>query len=176
MGRTVPVSNTQAPGNFVTGALWNAGPAASNTFLTTVPMAILYQNTVQALTNNNWTSITFDSSILDTDSQHSNVTNPSRFTCQVPGVYEFSGGASFASSATGIRGATWAKNGTILSPGVTSLTAPVSGNTTSVTMPLFAMSLSVGDYVEMQLYQSAGSLNTNNGQYSCAMIARWVHS
>lgn len=177
MPRTVPVSATKNAGDLITGALWNAGPAASNTFLTTVPLAVAYQTASQNITNGTWTMIALDSTLVDTDSQHSNSVNNTRFTCQVAGWYSVSGAVSFNTNATGARGAAIFKNGsalTITSGGLTAASnvihiAPIS----EVLVPL-----NIGDYVELAGWQSSGgTITTANGtQYDSCLYARWDHS
>lgn len=177
MARTVPVSSLQAPGNFITGALWNAGPAASNTFLTTLPTAEVYQTVTQTIATGTWTAITQDSTILDTDSQHSNSTNNSRFTCQIAGWYSVSGAVGFNTNSTGARGASIYKNGAVLPTGSGAVTA-TSNAIHVATAGRVLVQLGVGDYVEMYGWQnSGGNLGTaTGGQYNSYLYVEWEHA
>jgi len=176
--RTVPVSANQAPGNLVTGALWNAGPAASNSFLTAVPAASVYQIATQSIPSGIWAPVNYDGSNLDTDNQHSNSVNNTRITAQVAGWYMLAGCGAFASSSTSARGVKFAKNGTVIQ-GTTTFAPPVStGNATAypaVSMPVF---LNVGDYVELYVSQSTGSpLNTfTSSDITSTFTLFWLHS
>lgn len=177
MARTVPVSSSQAPGNFITGALWNAGPAASNTFLTTVPMAVVYQTASQNLTIATWTAIAQDSTLLDTDSQHSNSVNNSRLVAQIAGWYSVSGAVAFSTNTAGSRGAGIYKNGAVLTNASGIITAASNVTHVAVTGEV-PVQMSVGDYVELYGWQNAsGTLATNVGvQYDSYLYFRWEHA
>lgn len=176
MARTVPVSSLQAPGNFITGALWNAGPAASNTFLTTVPTAEVYQSVSQNIPNGAFTAVTMDSSILDTDGQHSNSVNPSRVVCQVAGWYSVSGAIGYLTNATGARGAVIYKNGAALTQSTGTITA-ASNALHVATAGEFLVQLAVGDYVELYAWQnSGGALGTAGSGYYPFLYVRWDHA
>lgn len=176
MTRTVPVSSTQNAGGLITGALWNAGPAASNTFLTAVPTLEVYQASVQTITNATWTAISQDSTILDTDGQHSNSVNNSRFICQVVGWYSASGAVGFASNSTGSRGAGIYKNGSPLTQASGVITAASNANHVAVAGELL-VSMNIGDYLELVGWQnSGGNLNTiTTAQYASYLYVRWDH-
>jgi hypothetical protein len=174
MPRTVPVSAIQAPGNLVTGALWNAGPAASNTFLTTPPIFEGYQGTSQSLTINTLTPINLDNSVLDTDGQHSNVTNNSRFICQVAGWYWVYGIVAFAANSSGARVATIAKNGTAIAY-TQEWEVPISGNPTTASTGTLVQ-LAINDYLELWGYQTAGTLSTFTGGPQSSLLVGWWHS
>lgn len=175
--RTVPVSATQSPGNLITGALWNAGPAASNTFLTTVPLAVVSQATTQSFTSGTAAALTYDSTQLDTDGMHSNVTNNSRLTCQVAGWYFVKAGAVWAANATGARVIQIYKNGVAWTYSWnTSLAVESfydSGNETSA-----LVQLAVGDYVEAWAQEhSGGALSTAVvSTIASNMQCMWMHS
>lgn len=176
MPRTVPVSATKNAGDLITGALWNAGPAASNTFLTTVPMAEVYQTIAQNLATGTFTAITMDSTILDTDGQHSNSTNNSRVVCQVAGWYSVSGGIGFVTNATGARGAVIYKNGSPLTQATGNIVAASNAVHVS-TAGEFLVQLAVGDYVELYGWQnSGGALSTAGSGYYPYLCVRWDHA
>ena len=176
MTRTVPVSSIQNAGGLITGALWNAGPAASNTFLTGVPALEVYQATLQSIPNATWTAISQDGTITDTDGQHSNSVNNSRFICQVAGWYSASGAVGFASNSTGSRGAGIYKNGSPLTIASGAITAASNTNHVAVAGEVF-VTMNVGDYLELAGWQnSGGALNTiTTGQYTSYLYVRWDH-
>ena len=175
--RTVPVSATQSPGNLITGALWNAGPAASNSFLTNVPLAVVSQATPQSFTNATPAALNFDSTQLDTDGGHSNVTNNSRYVCQVAGWYFVKAGAVWASNATAGRSIQIYKNGVAWT---------YSWNTSLAVETFFdpgietaaLVQLAVGDYVEAWPQQhSGGTLSTAVvSTIASNMQCMWMHS
>lgn len=176
MTRTVPVSATKNSGDLITGALWNAGPAASNTFLTGVPIAEVYQTLAQNLANGAFTAIAMDSSIIDTDGQHSNSVNNSRVTCQVAGWYSVSGGIGYLTNATGARGAVIYKNGAALAQASGAITA-ASPALHVATAGEFLIQLAVGDYVELYGFQSSGgTLATAGSGYYPYLYVRWDHA
>lgn len=177
MTRTVPVTSTQAPGNFITGALWNAGVKALGDFLLAVPLFSGYQASAQSISSGAWTAIGIDTETLDSDGSHSNVTNNTRFTCLVPGVHVFLGMVAFASNSTGVRGSRFALNGTSVRGSQTN----VNTNTGSVwSSPCFTppLQLAIGDVVELQGFQNCGSaLSTYNGTDCTSCFgAYWISS
>lgn len=176
MARTVPVSATQNAGNLITGALWNAGPAASNTFLTGVPILEVYQTISQTIATATWVAISQDTTIADTDGQHSNSTNNSRFICQVAGWYSVSGAVGFTSNSTGSRGASIYKNGSPLILASGAITAASNTNHIAVAGEIF-VTMNVGDYLELAGWQNSGGNLTTlvGGQYGSYLYVRWDH-
>lgn len=178
MTRTVPVTSTEAPGNFITGALWNAGPKALGDFTLGLPLCFAYQTVSQSLANATWTSISLDSTgaSLDTDGGHSNVTNNSRYTCQVPGTYFILGSVTHGNNTTGTRSARIAKNGTAAqgSESYGSQGGGFLGETCFAYMPVL---MAVGDYVEVQGWQnSTAALSTVvNSEVGSNMWVFFVH-
>jgi len=142
------------------------------------PRARLRQTTLHALTNAAFTSIQFQSEDYDTVSGHDNVTNNSRYTCQVAGLYVFTGKVAFAANATGQRAMQWALNGTAVSGSQDSWPAVAAVERQFVATTYEAV-LAVNDYVELQAFQdSGGSLNTSvaTAGTQSLMTARWVGS
>lgn len=174
MARTVPVSAQKSPGDFITGALWNAGPKALCDWATAQPVFSGYQATVQSVATSTWTSLSIDTETLDSDGGHSNVTNTSRYTAQVAGTYLVLGFAAFVGNPTGVRGSRIALNGTSVRGSQTN----VNTNTGSVwAEPCWAVTaMNLGDYVEVQAFQnSGGALNTNNGvDCTTSLAAFWL--
>ena len=135
-----------------TGLKWVA-PAGGSSFVG----VSVYRGSAKSITNNTETSIDFDNEYFDTDGFHDNVTNNTRLT--VPsgkgGYYLITATMPWASNATGERQIILNLNGAdnfyfLTTPGAQATTNPVS----------IIKNLSVGDYVELQAYQtSGGSLN-----------------
>lgn len=176
MPRTVPVMLTEVPGNFITGALWNAQVGALGNFTIGVPFFSGYQVSTQSITNNTWTAVTLDSEYFDDDGGHSTVTNTSRYTCQVAGRYVITGTVFFSPNATGLRGSKITKNGTTVTGSTSFLAAaPSVGSTALCTIPV---QLAVGDYVEVFAWQgSGGALSTlSSADGCCVLTAQWVHN
>lgn len=126
------------------------------------PIASLRQTTPQAIANNTFTTLTFNVEDLDTANGHSTTVNTSRYTAQRAGRYMLLGGVSFAGNSTGARGGNWLKNGSNIPRGqcmYQAATAPVASQIATRTA---FVTLAVGDYVELQAFQSSGaSLNTS---------------
>ncbi|NUQ98871.1 MAG: hypothetical protein HOY79_20700 [Streptomyces sp.] len=171
----VPNPRTAVAGEFETAAYFNMFRDAVN-FLANKPMAEVYQAASQSIPNGAFTAITMDSTILDTNGQHSNTTNNSRFTCQVAGWYSVSGGIGFLTNATGARGAVIYKNGAALSQSTGTITA-ASPAIHVATAGDFLVQLAVGDYVELFGFQSSGgALGTAGSGYYPYLYVRWDHA
>lgn len=159
MTRTVPVAATQAPGNFITSALWNAGVKGLSDYITAVPRFKGYSLSAQAITTGGSGSpnaVALDSSLLDSDGGHSNTTNNSRYVAQVAGLYLVIGTAPFVANTTGYRGAAIDVNGA--QPNSSAVQSP--GGSVSVTWVVqvsIVAPLNVGDYVELQAWQNSGA-------------------
>lgn len=147
-------------------------------FLMAPPRAKMRQTSTQNLSTATWTSITFTTEDYDTDPSgaggHSNSSNTSRYTAVYAGWYLVSGGVTFAANATGIRAARWAVNGSALD-GTQATGQPVSGLPHSVAARAEAVYLNVGDYVELQGYQSSGGVlaTVSSGDSQSSMTVRW---
>lgn len=175
-GLAVPTPANEVPGNFITGALWNSNVYNGLTFLLNRPLCSVWQNAAQSIPNASNTPIQFDSTNLDTYGGHSNVTNSSRYTAQVPGWYWVYGNISYSTASAGIRTAAITKNGSTVSGGFGSNNGNSAYYTTvSAAVPVL---MAVGDYVETVAYQSSGAaLNSavGSGQGS-GMVVWWIHA
>lgn len=74
-----------------------------NWFASDKPMCRVYRTTTQVITNSSNTALTFDAEEFDTASMHSTVTNTSRITIPVTGIYQIGGNVLWEGSATGAR-------------------------------------------------------------------------
>lgn len=134
------------------------------------------QGTSQTIPSGAWTSINFTAEQLDNYNGHSTSTNPSRYVCQRPGVYFVHGLAALndPSGATGYRTSRLLVNGTTAYAGTSTVAA--SGTTAgSGTAATAHIRLAVGDYVELQSFQSQGSaLAVKSGQSDASrLICLW---
>ncbi|WP_329143419.1 hypothetical protein OIU91_05875 [Streptomyces sp. NBC_01456] len=174
MGRIVPVSASVSPGQFITGALWNAQLKALNDFTTGVPVFAGYQGTVQSVSTGTFTPLTIDTEVIDSDGGHSTTTNTSRYTATVPGTYLVLGTAAWAANATGYRRTSIALNGTRVpgsSVGSDATTSVLAGNSTSTIVVLNGTT----DYVEVHASQSTGSaLNTSVTDFAPSLRVIWL--
>lgn len=142
------------------------------------PEAVLYQATAQSMTNGNWTTLTYDGSLSDSYNGHSNSTNPSRYTAQIAGFYMICGVVCTTANANGSRGVRLAKNGAVQTGSATFGVTNTTGDQYAISTPAWLLQMSVGDYVEVQGFQSSGApLNTNVGSADVrsAMTVLWVH-
>lgn len=143
------------------------------------PMADLLQIVAQSLTTATFTSLTFTSAAVDQDylggTGHSNSTNTSRYTANYAGWYEISGGPAFAVNATGNRGCRWAINGAAVT-GTYVFVGAIATLDEAIPARTRMVYLNVGDYVELQGYQSSGgALNTSVFvEALSSMMVRWV--
>lgn len=177
MARTVPVMATEVPGNFVTGALWNAQVGGLGNFTLAPPRFKGYQTSNQSIaTGQTDVAVLLDSEEYDSESGHSTTTNTSRYTVQVAGTYRITATASFAGNATGNRKLGILVNGVNIrgggnqGPGITtnSWAATVSAE----------VALLVGDYVEMGVWQTSGAALATNasagGNLTPVLSAHWI--
>jgi len=173
---SVPAPPVRAAGSRVTAGIYGSDVTDDVNFLTNVPLFQGYQSAAQSIPNTSLTAIAIDTTVTDTYTGHSNVTNNSRYTCQTgtPGWYLVIVSLGLAANATGSRLIEIHKNGAaikLFQSGTdcshTDITAAFQGIT--------LVQLAAGDYVEGYAYQtSGGALNTvptNTG-----MSIFWIHA
>lgn len=176
---TVPSFRTWNVGEIVTAAFLNTNVRDAGNFFVAPPIVEVFQAVAQSLGNAAFTALTFDSSSVDTDGGHSNVTNNSRYVGKTAGYFLFSGGANFAGNATGGRGTLWAKNGTAINQSQLMMFAGTAAVTLGiVARPKIIQLNGTTDYVELQAFQSSGgALNTSvAGQDGATLVGKWIHS
>jgi len=176
VARTVPTSATASPGQFITGALWNAQVKATTDFLTGVPVCSVYASSVQSMPgSNSMTALAFDTEVLDSDGGHSTVTNTSRYTATVPGTYLVIGAVSWVSNTTGDRRIQIGLNGSGVVGSAASfdpVNAVICAHQTQALVPMNGTT----DYVEVMVAQASGtSLSTSaGGAFSPSMRVIWI--
>lgn len=127
--------------------------------------ARVYSSSAQSISNSSETAINLDSERYDYGSFHDTVTNNTRLTAPVAGIYHISGSLQYAVNGTGVRVVYIRLNGTT---DIAAQTAP-SSSASSIGMSLDTLYyLNAGDYVELTAYQtSGGNLNVNSsGNYT----------
>lgn len=125
----------------------------------TPPMCKARGTTDQTISTATWTPVTWDSEDYDSDAMHSTSTNTDRVLMNLAGRYRISAGVSFASNATGLRGARLVKSdGTTDVVLAEELRAATNGDDTSfVLTATYEMDeADVGDWVRLDVYQSSG--------------------
>lgn len=124
-------------------------------FLLAKPIAQMRQTVSQNITTSTFTAITFTTEDVDTEDGHSTSSNNSRYTAVEEAWYWVKGAVAFESNATGRRLARWTKNGTEINGSRHEL-ATVNGGESIIPARPILVSLSAGDYVELQGWQSSG--------------------
>ena len=119
--------------------------------------ARVYNDASEVIPNGGWHAVSFNSERWDTDNIHDNSTNNSRLTCKTAGLYVITFNGEFPGAASGRAVARILLNGAtvicMMSNLLTSL-GPIRMNPSTV------YTLSINDYVEVQVYQeSGGDLN-----------------
>ncbi|MFF4403845.1 hypothetical protein [Streptomyces sp. NPDC001404] len=175
MARTVPSAATVVPGQYVSGALWNANVQALSSFITGPPVFSGYQATSQSIANATFTSLTIDTTIVDSDGGHSNTTNPSRYTATVPGTYLVIGTVGWSGTANGYRRIRLMLNGNPIigtAVGSDAVNAVLSGQCTSTIVAMNGTT----DYVEVQGGQSSGGALATyvSSDFSCSLRVYWL--
>jgi len=147
------------------------------------PVVRIVQATAQSIANNTTdTSVTFGagSTDIDTHSFHSEVTNNTRITPLIAGIYRFTGTIVYAAvGAAGVfLAANLAKNGTPIAPR-TRLSLNASSQQRSVSIDAIYVSMNGStDYCELQTVQSTGGalLTTVGSPYASVFNAEYVRS
>lgn len=125
----------------------------------TKPSFIVRQTVAQAFLNSTTTVVTFDVEDEDTHSGHSLVSNTSRYTIPIAGVWFFSGSIAYATNAAGTRGVKFLKNAAGVGGRHYMMAAPNGGSDVSTSRHLRA---AVNDFIEVAGIQtSGGTLNTS---------------
>ncbi|MEU5596701.1 hypothetical protein [Streptomyces sp. NPDC020298] len=180
MARTVPAIASESPGNFLTGALWNANIKAMGDWLlgsasNGVPRFRGYQGTTQSLADNTWTSLNLDTEVFDSDNGHSTSSNTSRYVVQVAGTYAITGAAAFAANATGNRAARITVNGASIAGSFVKGLAATASHSSGIATSAQAV-CAVGDYIEVMGLQTSGAaLNTSAASdVACSLGVWWI--
>lgn len=170
----VPVLASEAANNNFTEALARAGIYNTGTFLLNPPLFVGTQTTTQSVTTGSWTVLSLNSTQVDSYGGHSNVTNNSRYTAQVGGLYQVCGVSAFATNTSGVRGTRLQVNGNVVQ-GTAQMMLPAPSSGTALATPVRTVRLNAGDYIEVAGWQSSGgSLSTIvAADVACALWVVW---
>jgi hypothetical protein len=177
---TKPTAVQVAAGSKATSSQWNSGaPYTMWRFLDVVkPVCLAINTAAQSIPTGTTplTAISFDTEAIDTDGQHSTVTNPSRVTIgNTLGWYRCTGTYFNSTNVSGKRiGAAIALNNTALVPetiGYATGTASFS-----VTVVALVQATLSTDYVELQVFQETGvAANTSfTSPFRCCLLVEYV--
>jgi hypothetical protein len=144
-----------------TGLKWATPSSGTAAFVG----AKVYKSANQSIPNATWTTLTFNSESFDTDGFHDTSSNTSRMT--IPsgkgGKYLVQWQATWDPNATGSRNTKIILNGNTVAYGTWSMALTGAGDST-IHANTAVLSLSVADYIEIQMGQgSGGNLNANGG-------------
>lgn len=119
------------------------------------PVCRATRNGNQSINNTTWTKIDLDGEDIDPKAMHSTVTNITRVTVPVAGVYRVYGRVQYEANATGIRGIDFYKNNSGLSLTSTYVDNLGAGTSASATNSAI-VKCAANDYIEILGYQSSG--------------------
>lgn len=129
------------------------------------PKVLAYSTVAQSLANGVNTNLTWTNTTIDFPGLSLSPAQPDRLTVKVGGFYHIVGLVAFASNSSGIRYLRVKVNGAHLVPDVLMVSAPVTGNITSLQVAV-DWPLNAGDYVQFEATQSSGvTLTTWPGFY-----------
>jgi hypothetical protein len=176
-----PVTLPAVVGGTPVSSTWGQDVNIDIGFLLNKPTGRFTQLTVQSIPDSVWTPLSFNGeSGLDNFGGHSTTTNTSRYVVQAgcAGVWAVRGVAWYTTSTGGARDMRVQVNGATVSGSAQG--ASPTPNTGPVSVAAFAqVSLAVGDYVEVALFQSSGSaLSTSlaDGTTSAVFEVEWVRA
>ncbi|PJM98136.1 hypothetical protein CG740_37265 [Streptomyces sp. CB01201] len=173
----MPAAATVAPGQFITGALWNAQVTALNNFALAAPVFFGYATTTQSIAGSNaMVALNLDTETLDADGGHSTVTNTSRYTPTVAGLYLVIGSVGWPNTVTGDRRLQIGLNGGgVIGSGASF--DPSNAVTSGMQTSAFVTCNGTTDYIEVMAAQaSGGSLVTSAGAsiFTASMRVLWI--
>lgn len=176
---TVPLPHQFAVGEAATSTNINTYYSAIS-FLENPPIATMYQANPQTIASGGEVAIALDSTSFDSYNGHSNVTNNTRYTFQVAGMYLVAGLVAWSPNATGIRAASLRLNGTtdVIASQVILQTVSTGGINCNVPTRTAVIQVNVNDYVELMGTQtSGGNLATQTGSPNqCGLSVCWLHA
>ena len=117
------------------------------------PAARVYHDSNQSIPNDTWTALNFNQEHFDTANMHNNITNNTRLTCTVAGVYHLSAIMHFASNTSFQRGIRFVMNGTDNNATKTGLADQSYPTYRDIDTD---WRFKLNEYVEVQVYQNSG--------------------
>lgn len=168
MAKTYTAVPSVSTGDVYTAANYNTYTATNVSNLIVPPMVRVAKSATQSIATITATTVTFsNAATFNTDSMHDAVINNTRLTINTPGVYSVTGGAWFATNATGTYRITsiWKNGVEVMSSNMKASAAEHRGFVTTLE------TCAAGDYFELVVYQdSGGAVNTYNHNF----MAHWV--
>lgn len=135
-------------------------PAATMEKIANPPRARVLANAAQSIPNLTFTEIQFPEQDFVYGITHDAVSNPTRFTATIDGIYQLTGAICWATNGTGVRACKWQKNGVDVPGGGSNVVAYTPGQPLVLARPTM-VALAPGDYVALLGSQSSGAaLNT----------------
>jgi hypothetical protein len=123
--------------------------------------AKVYTSVVQATADSTAEFLSPDTASFD-EGGFWDSTDPTKLTAPYDGIYQFSGYADFVADADGERSGRLYVNGAKI---VTQNQASIGGGSPTQVLVSVPIKLTAGDYVEFEVFQSAGNaLNVNAGE------------
>jgi hypothetical protein len=175
---TLPVPNPRdwSVGDLASATVLNTELRDVANFLLNPPIFVGRQSAAQSIATSTFVPITFD--VEEIDSYGGHASSQSRYTAQVAGWYHVLGIVQWAVNATGRRACGLFTNGATRVRQTECVTVTVaSGTTTNIAET--DLYLAVGDYVEIEGWQSSGgALNTSSGftQSASMLCVLWIHA
>lgn len=146
--------------------------------IATLPQAKVKRDTAVSIPNATWTAVAFPTEVYDlgtpSTNMHDNVTNNSRLTCRVAGLYLVTGKVALPAATPGTaRGAAIRKNGVDVSY---SYVPPSSAGGQVMVEVNCPVRLAVNDYVELFAYQDTGAAQNADGgsEDRTFLAATWI--
>lgn len=138
------------------------------------PTAILTVTTVQAaFTSGTFTAVQFDTTVSDTWSGHSNVTNNSRYTAPMSGTYWVRAATRWANNVTGNRSLGFRVSGTNIAYAQTQEPAATGTDTTLIECTSI-LPVTAGQYIEVFAAQDSGGSLSLSAAGTSFQVA-WLH-
>lgn len=179
-GLAVPNPSTLAPGNIVTGALWNAQVRDALNFLVNPPIFLASASVTTSVptnvSSNTLTRVTLNTTLVDNYGGFNSAS--SSYVAPVSGWYYCTGTVAYPSSGVGIRVVAFFKNGSPYSPQAYGmLPSTNSGWLAQGVQGTQLMYLSQGDSVDLRTGQdSGGTISTGSFSYlNSQMQIMWIH-
>lgn len=168
---------TWSAGEHPTAAQLNQDVRDNVAFLANPPACRVSHNATQSIANNAFTTVAFNTEAFDTNAMHDTVTNNSRITINVAGVYvvTFSGSYAGSTDYTGVGTRLLLNGATVIGWSAFTGANPAAGGTGLFQNVSTAYKFAAADYVIVQAYQTNGAgaarnLEANN----VAFTAVWV--
>ena len=143
---------------------------ANGAWFSEPPQCSVYNGSVQSVPDSTITALLCGSESLDNNGMHSTTSNTSRITAIAAGRYTFTGTASFAPDATGMRRLTFRLNGTTEYDLVQVVATSVLSNVILSASRTFT--LAANEYMEMTVHQSSGgALNVTALAFEAILVS-----